>query len=148
VSAATDTANDWFLGEATQGTPDHGAPAATVAPPAPRGRTRIVPRALRQIVSMVTAESLGVPSGQVGVELGDDHGMLALTISTAVRVVPLSRITREPAVIARTGGTILARSAQSQTEIRRRVAELTGADVGRVTVRLTGVDVQQERRVR
>jgi uncharacterized alkaline shock family protein YloU len=107
-----------------------------------------VPRALRQIVSMVTAESLGVPSGQVGVELGDDHGMLALTISTAVRVVPLSRITREPAVIARTGGTILARSAQSQIEIRRRVGELTGADVGRVTVRLTGIDVQQERRVR
>ena len=148
MSAATDTANGWFLGETVRGAPDHDAPAATVTPPAPRGRTRIVPRALRQIVSMVTAESLGVPSGQVGVELGDDHGMLALTISTAVRVVPLSRITREPAVIARTGGTILARSAQSQTEIRRRVAELTGTDVGRVTVRLTGVDVQQERRVR
>ena len=85
---------------------------------------------------------------QVGVELGDDHGMLALTISTSIRVVPLSRIIREPSVIVRTGGTILARSAQSQTEIRRRVGELTGADVGRVTVRLTGIDVQQERRVR
>jgi hypothetical protein len=96
---------------------------------------------------MVTAESLSVPSGQVSVQLRDDHGMLALTISTAIRVVPLARVTREPAVIARTGGTILARSARSQTEIRHRVTELTGAVVGQVTVRLTGIDLQQERRV-
>ncbi|TFD59816.1 hypothetical protein E3T39_08970 [Cryobacterium suzukii] len=147
MSITTDTAKDWFLGGAAPNPPHDGAPATTVAPPPTRGRTRIAPRALRQVVSMVTAESLGVPSGHVGVELGDDHGRLSLTISTTIRVVPLSRITREPAVIARTGGTILARSAQSQAEIRRRVGELTGADVGRVTVRLTGIGVQQERRV-
>ena len=122
--------------------------AATVTSAPARGRTRIAPRALRQVASMVTAESFGVPSGQVRVELSDDHGQLALTISTTIRVVPLSRIIREPAIVAHTGGTILARSAQSQVEIRRRVGELTGADVGRVTVRLTGIDVQQERRVR
>ena len=147
MNVATDTANDLFLGETGQDAPDDVTPAATVISPPTRGRTRIVPRALRQVVSMVTAESLGVPSGQVRVELGDDHGQLALTISTTIRVVPLSRITREPAIIARTGGTILARSAQSQAEIRRRVRELTGAAVGQVTVRLTGIDVQQERRV-
>ena len=121
--------------------PAHETPVAT------RGRTRIVPRALRQIVGVVTAESLGVKPNEVSVELGDDHGMLALTISTSIRVVSLQRVTREPALIARTGGTILARSATSQTEIRRRVGELTGADIGRVTVRLTGVDVTPERRV-
>ncbi|WP_146066173.1 hypothetical protein [Cryobacterium sp. Y82] len=145
---AADTAHGWFLGGAEQDAAANGISAATVTSAPPRGRTRIVPRALRQVVSMVTAESLGVPSGQVRVELGDDHGQLALTISTTIRVVPLSRITREPAIIARTGGTILARSARSQVEIRRRVGELTGADVGRVIVRLTGIDVQQERRVR
>jgi uncharacterized alkaline shock family protein YloU len=137
VSVATDTTNGWFLDETVPATPG-----------LPRGRTRIAPRALRQVVSMVTAESLSVPFGQVGVQLGDDHGMLALTISTSIRVVPLSRVTREPAVIARTGGTILTRSAQSQTEIRHRVTELTGTTIGQVTIRLTGIDVQQERRVR
>ena len=149
MSVATDTANGWFLGGADQSAPARSAvsTAVTSPSPSPRGRTRIAPKALRQVVGMVTAESLGVPADRVGVELGDDHGMLALTISTSIGVVPLARITREPAVIARTGGTILARSAQSQTEIRRRVTELTGADVGRVTVRLTGIDVQQERRV-
>ncbi|WP_104083865.1 hypothetical protein [Cryobacterium sp. Y11] len=136
MSVATDSTTGWFLGETAPATPG-----------LPRGRTRIAPRALRQLVGMVTAESLSVPSGQVSVQLRDDHGMLALTINTAIRVVPLARVTREPAVIARTGGTILARSARSQTEIRHRVTELTGAVVGQVTVRLTGIDVQQERRV-
>ena len=143
MSVATESPNDWFLGASTTvETP------TTVTPRPARGRTRLMPRALRRLVGVVTAESLGVRADQVGVELGDDHGMLALTISTSIRVVPLSRIIREPSVIVRTGGTILARSAQSQTEIRRRVGELTGADVGRVTVRLTGIDVQQDRRVR
>lgn len=150
MSVPTDSTG-WFLAADAHGGPDQDARepvAPAVAPRASRGRTRIAPRALRQIVSRVTAESLGVNPNQVGVDLGDDHGMLALTISTPIRVVALSRVTREPAVIARTGGTILARSATSQTEIRRRVGELTGADIGRVTVHLTGVDVTPERRVR
>ena len=150
MSTATDSAG-WFLAADAHGGTDQDVrePVAAEAAAHPsRGRTRIAPRALRQIVSRVTAESLGVHPNQVGVELGDDHGMLALTISTSIRVVALSRVTREPAVIARTGGTILARSATSQIEIRRRVGELTGADIGRVTVHLTGVDVTPERRVR
>ncbi|TFB75899.1 hypothetical protein E3O06_04470 [Cryobacterium glaciale] len=153
MSVTADSA-DWFLGAPSDikhsdikpsDTPAHSPTDET--PALTRGRTRIVPRALRQIVGMVTAESLGVTPNQVSVELGDDHGLLALTISTSIRVVSLQRVTREPALIARTGGTILARSAASQTEIRRRVGELTGADIGRVTVRLTGVDVTPERRV-
>lgn len=115
---------------------------------ATRGRTRVLPRALRQIVAMATAESLGVSPGQVGVELGDDHGMLALTISTSIHVVALKSVIRDPAVVERSGGTILARSATSQVEIRRRVGELTGSDIGQVTVRLTGIKVHPERRVR
>ncbi|MBG6213218.1 MAG: hypothetical protein LH475_01875 [Cryobacterium sp.] len=107
-----------------------------------------MPHALRQIVSIVTAESLGVNPHQVAVELGDDHGILAFTIRSSIRVVSLRCVTREPAVIARTGGTILARAQSSQAEIRRRVGELTGANIGRITVRLTAVDVTPERRVR
>lgn len=150
MSAATDSAG-WFLDGATPGGDTVSGTSEEVLPeetPATRGRTRIVPRALRQIVGVVTAESLGVQPKDVSVELGDDHGLLALTISTSIRVASLQRVTREPALIARTGGSILARSASSQTEIRRRVGELTGADIGRVTVRLTGVDVTPERRVR
>ncbi|SDO20426.1 hypothetical protein SAMN05216368_11260 [Cryobacterium flavum] len=147
MSVTTDSPG-WFLGEGIPSdTPMEPANAALPAATS-RGRTRIVPRALRQIVSMVTAESLGVTPNQVGVELGDDHGMLALTVSTSIRVVSLQRVTSEAALITRTGGTILARSAQSQTDIRRRVGELTGADIGRVTVRVNGTDVARERRVR
>ena len=148
MSVTTDSTG-WFLAADDRREISAAAADADTAPAPPRtnrGRTRIVPRALRRIVGIVTAESLGVASNEVSVELADDHGMLALTISTPIRVVSLQRITREPAL--RTGGTILARSAASQTEIRRRVGELTGADIGRVTVRLTGVDLTPERRVR
>lgn len=150
MSVTTDSTG-WFLAADDRREISAAAADADTAPAPPRtnrGRTRIVPRALRRIVGIVTAESLGVASNEVSVELADDHGMLALTISTPIRVVSLQRITREPALIARTGGTILGRSAASQTEIRRRVGELTGADIGRVTVRLTGVDLTPERRVR
>ncbi len=112
-----------------------------------RGRTRILPRALRQIVSIVTAESLGVLPNDVAVDLGDDHGMLLLTISTPIRVVSLSQVSREPAAVDLSGGTILARSQSSQTEIRRRVGELTGSDIGRVSVRLTSVKISSERQL-
>lgn len=149
MNVTTDSAN-WFLaGDADAETAKTAAdetPTATAR--ISRGRTRILPRALRQIVGMVTAESLGVTPNQVSVELGDDHGVLTLKISTPIRVVSLKRVTRDAALIERTGGTILARSATSQTAIRRRVGELTGADIGRVTVCLTGVDLTPERRVR
>lgn len=148
MTIATDSTSSWFLADSAPSEPARQSAAPPSAPPTSRGRTRIVPRALRQVVSAVTAESLGISPHQVGVELGDDHGMLAITISTPIRVAALQRVTREPAVITRTGGTILARSARAQTEIRSRVGELTGADIGRVTVRLTGVDITPERRVR
>lgn len=146
------TATGWFLsGTAQSPAPDslsRETGTRVSARHENRGRTRILPRALRQIVSMVTAESLGVLPNDVAVDLDDDHGMLLLNISTPIRVVSLAQVSREPAAVDLSGGTILARSQSSQTEIRRRVGELTGSDIGRVSVRLTSVKISSERQLR
>lgn len=142
---------DWFLDHASPEAFDAASPemaTGKLVRPAPRGRTRILPRALRQIASMVTAESLGVSPREVSVELGDDHGMLALTIRTPIQVVALRRVLHEPKVVDAHGGTILERSAVAHWEIRRRVGELTGFDIGQVTVHLTGTNIARDRRVR
>lgn len=112
------------------------------------GRTRITSRALNRVVSAVSAEALGVEAGRVGVELADENGGLVLTVRSPIRVVGLSMVTRHPAVVGTTGGTILERAARAQGIIRSRVVELTGYDIARVVVRLDSVDIRPERRVR
>ena len=123
------------------------SPVAAAPQPA-RGRNRITAKALDRVVAAVTADTLGVKASRVGVALGDERGLLVLTVSTPIRVVPLSRIRQDVGVVSRTGGSVLDRAAAAQETIRERVNEITGSTIGRVTVRLTAVDTQHEERVR
>ena len=111
-----------------------------------RGRNRITTKALNRVVAAVTADALGVKASRVGVELADENGILVLTVTTPIRVVSLGRV-RDGAV-ARSGGSVVERAARAQETIRDRVNEITGSAVGRVTVRLSGADIQEEERVR
>jgi uncharacterized alkaline shock family protein YloU len=112
------------------------------------GRTKIAPRALDRVVSAVTADALGVNSKKVSVDLNDDGGHLSLTVSAPIRVPSLLRIENEPGIVARQGGPLLERAKTAQEQIRTRVQQLTGNQVARVIVKVTGVDIQEERRVR
>lgn len=122
----------------------------TVARATPRhtGRTRITSRALNRVVSAVSAEALGVDAGRVGVDLSDDAGGLVLTVRSPIRIVALSRVTRDADVVGQTGGTILERAARAQGVILSRVSELTGYRITRVVLRLESVDIRAEKRVR
>ncbi|WP_382308717.1 hypothetical protein [Herbiconiux sp. UC225_62] len=113
-----------------------------------RGRNRITAKALRRVVAAVTADALGVTASRVGVELNDERGLLMLTVTTPIRVVSLGRVHAGGGVVDRSGGSIVDRSARAQEVIRDRVNELTGSAIGRVTVRLSAADIQQEDRVR
>jgi hypothetical protein len=119
----------------------HATPVGTRTP----GRTRITERALTRVASAVSAEALGVSPGQMRVHVEDVAGLLALTVRGPIRVPPLGRL--QPGT-APQSGSLLERCARAQTEIRDRVAELTGASVGSVTVRVTGVELRREVRVR
>lgn len=112
-----------------------------------RGRTTVTSRALNRVVCAVTAEIFCVKTHTVRVDLSDRNGLLALTIRTPVRVVALNRA-RQPSVVTRTSdGTLLQRVTDAQTTIRERVSALTGAEVVHVTIRLTGIETEEERLV-
>ncbi|MBC7725502.1 MAG: hypothetical protein H7146_12290 [Burkholderiaceae bacterium] len=112
------------------------------------GRTRITPRALDRLVSTVAAEAFGSDPKTTSVELTDDGGQLTLAITTPVKVPSLARIADDAHLIARTGGTVLDRATSAQKVINERVSALTGYSISRVSIRLTGADVIQERRVK
>jgi hypothetical protein len=133
----------------TASRPALAKPAAT--PPAvdrsTDGRTRVTAKALNRLVAAVAAEALGVPARVVSVDLTDSAGKLAVTVRSPLRVVSLTRVQDDRSLVARTGGTLLERAAAAQQQIRSRAAELSGSAISNVTVRLTGIDIQQERRV-
>jgi uncharacterized alkaline shock family protein YloU len=113
-----------------------------------RGRNRITSKALNRVVAAVTADALGVKASRVGVDLADEKGLLVLTVTTPIRVVSLARVHGGDGVVGRSGGSIVDRAARAQEVIRDRVNEITGSAIGRVTVRLSGADIQEEERVR
>lgn len=110
-----------------------------------RGRTQISSKALGRVVTAISAEALGVSSGSPRIELVDSNGDLSLVVSSAIRVAALSTSEAGAPVRQRT---VLEHASQAQTEIQRRVAELTGSRVTRVVIRITGAEIRQERRVR
>ena len=112
------------------------------------GRTRITARALDRIVTRVTGEAFGAPGESVGVDLVDHGGALDLTVRTAISVVSIDRARGDSRAVDRMGGSVLQRCASAEDETRTRVKQITGNEVGRVTVRLTGVHITREKRVR
>ncbi len=115
---------------------------------APLGRTRITSRALSRIVTAVASDTFGIDTGDVNVELGDDRGLLALTISAPIRVVSLTRVQHDTTAVERTGGPLVERAARAQQTIAERVTALTGSRIGHVTIRLTGTRIRIENRVK
>jgi hypothetical protein len=114
--------------------------AAVTAEQAVHGRNTISSRAVRRVVSAVTAEELGVRASEVSVELSDAQGALTVTASTPIHVSPLG-------AGSQTSGTVLERLARAQTSIRERCLDLTGSTIGRVDLHITGAKLEERRRV-
>jgi len=113
----------------------------TAAVTADGGRTTIAARAVRRVVSAVTADALDVAASDVSVELDDHGGELHVTARAPIHVTPLGESGR------RSSGTLLERLSTAQTTIRTRCLELTGSSIGRVDLRITGADLRERRRV-
>ncbi|PPG00674.1 hypothetical protein C5E06_18435 [Pseudoclavibacter sp. RFBI5] len=112
---------------------------------AQRGTTRLTAKALNRLVSAVAGDALGVDAGSVSV---DHNGKLALRLSTPIRVPSLGRIREQPSSISRSGGPLLERVETAKTTIRDRVQSLSGSSISAVTIRLTGLEIKPEERVR
>ncbi|GER24123.1 hypothetical protein NCCP1664_26180 [Zafaria cholistanensis] len=114
-------------------------PSSAVRPGVrPAGHTRIATQALSSVAQGVAGQVLDVPPSAVRVGLHDEFGSLALVLSLPMPLRPLAAPQPLPPVWKR------ARDARKT--VRERFTALTGAHVGRVDVRVTGILPETVRR--
>lgn len=102
------------------------------------GRTAIAPRALELVARGVAADRLAVDVAKVSIRLGDTNGFLAVAVTAPVRSEPLGSHRSEG---------LISKTEQARADIAYDIARLTGSEVGNVTLRITGVQIENERRV-
>lgn len=115
--------------------------AAVTTDEALRGRNSISSRAVRRVVSAVTAEALDVRPSDVSVDVEDFGSSLAVTARTALRIDPLGTASARPAE------SLLDRLSAAQSTIGQRVLQLTGSRIDRVDLRITRADLRTRKRV-
>lgn len=112
------------------------------------GHNRISTQALTSVARAAAAEALGVPAPDVRADWTDDDGLLALSLVTPIAVPSLSSVLRDPARVTAFGGPIWDRAVAAKAEILRRVTELSGAQLSRVDIRISGASITEGGRVR
>lgn len=95
------------------------------------GHTRITQPALRRTVEAIAAQAFTVSSSKVAVELEDDAGKLGVRVSVQLALPPLLGPRHS-------SGTVFDRARTARAEITERGLQLTGMELGRVDIRLTG----------
>jgi hypothetical protein len=123
------------------------AVSAPGTPAAPQfsGHNRITTQALISTAQAAAAEQLGVPAAQVRAGFVDDGGLLALELSLPVPIPPLARVAADPGVLAPFEGSVLDRVRRAKGGILETVAFLSGAQLSRVDIRVTGITLAQVR---
>lgn len=112
------------------------------------GHDRISTQALSSVARAAAAEIFSVDPGDVRVSWHDDGGMLALSVALPISVPPLVSVLRDPARVETTGGSIWNRSVRAKAAILDKVTWLTGSQLSRVDIRVTGVRTAEGGRVR
>ena len=111
------------------------------------GHNRISTQALTSVARAAAAEALDVPAQEVRAEWSDDEGLLALSLVMPLGIPPLTEVRRNPARVAVFGGSVWERAVAAKAEILHRVTDLTGAQLSRVDIRISGATVRQGGRV-
>ncbi|MEV7692623.1 hypothetical protein AB0N73_04760 [Microbacterium sp. NPDC089189] len=119
-----------------------GATVADTAAVLP-GRTVVHDRALKAVCEQAAATSFGVQRRQVSVDVGASGALLALRVEAPLAVPPLSD---DEAI--RRGGDVMARIDAIRNDLHDRVTRLSGRELARIDVVITGAIVHTPRRVR
>ena len=122
----------------------------TTSQPGPAGRaghTRITRAALTHTTEAVAAAAFGIPRRDVRVSLADDGGALGVTVSVPLPAPTLLQAAGDPHSVQESGGTLFERAERARTGIRSTATEVTGSQVGRIDIRLTGISPPTERTV-
>jgi hypothetical protein len=111
------------------------------------GHNRISTQALTSLARAAAAEALGVPPQDVRADWSDDDGLLALSLVLPIRIPSLTAVLRGPGRVAGFGGSIRERAVAAKSVILDRVTELSGAQLSRVDIRISGVAITEGGRV-
>lgn len=98
------------------------------------GRVVITARALETVFSALAADELGSTPRSIRVRVRDDGGLLSAAV-------------RAPVDVTAVGASVLERVESARQRIRTTGAEITGATLSEVTVRVTDITSENERRV-
>ncbi|MGN7201163.1 hypothetical protein [Arthrobacter sp. SAFR-044] len=124
------------------------SPAPDVRGQALSGHNRISTQALTSLAKAAAAEALGVDAQDVRADWADDDGLLALSLVAPISIPPLRTVVLDPARVDGTGGSIWDRTVRAKESILARVSELSGSQLSRVDIRISGARISTGGRVR
>lgn len=123
-------------------------PAPAVRGHALSGHNRISTQALTSLAKAAAAAALGVDAQDVRADWTDDDGLLALSLVSPISIPPLKDVVLDPGRVQAVGGSIWDRTVQAKARILETVTELSGAQLSRVDIRISGARISEGGRVR
>lgn len=106
------------------------------------GHNRISTAALTTVTQAAAAECFGVALNEIRVSFSDAAGRLAISLATPILLSPLSSLlngSTEVPPFETTSNSVWSRTITAKKHVLETVARLTGSDVARVDIRVTGV---------
>ncbi|GAB5078656.1 hypothetical protein [Arthrobacter sp. AD-310] len=123
-------------------------PAPAVRGQALSGHNRISTQALTSLAKAAAAAALGVDAQDVRADWTDDDGLLALSLVSPISIPPLKDVVLDPGRVQTVGGSIWDRTVQAKARILETVTDLSGAQLSRVDIRISGARISEGGRVR
>ncbi|HEU4668804.1 MAG TPA: hypothetical protein VFS79_14205 [Arthrobacter sp.] len=123
------------------------SPAPALRAQVLNGHNRISTQALTSLAKVAAAQALGVDAQEVRADWTDDDGLLALSLVAPISAPPLRAAARDPRRLEAFGGSIWERAVSAKAHILTTVAELSGAQLSRVDIRISGVRISHGGRV-
>lgn len=107
------------------------------------GRIDVRERAYRTVTEQASATLIGVPRGDVKVDVAEHPGGIAIRIATPLPVPDLD----DTAAIAQTTP-VLDRARELQENLQQNLTRMLGREVTRINLTITGATIPERRRVR
>lgn len=124
---------------ATGGGPAGAATGEATVP----GRVDVKERVYRTVTEQASATLIGVPRGDVKVDVAEHPGGIAVRIATPLPVPDL-----DDTVAISQSVPVLERARQLQEQLQQDLSGVLGRDVTRITLTITGATIPERRRVR
>ncbi|MET3903242.1 hypothetical protein [Paenarthrobacter sp. 4246] len=111
------------------------------------GHNRISTQALTSLARAAASEALGVEANDIRADWADDDGLLALSIVAPISIPALTEVLRDPLRVQGFGGSIWDRAVAAKAAVLETVTRLSGFQLSRVDIRISGAHITEGGRV-